>query len=46
VAQYANFIAALRGREPLLVDDREGRNALEIIVKTYESAARQALVTL
>ncbi len=46
VAQYANFIVALRGREPLLVDDREGRNALEIIVKTYESAARQALVTL
>ncbi|NLO37375.1 MAG: Gfo/Idh/MocA family oxidoreductase, partial [Clostridiaceae bacterium] len=46
VAQYANFIAALRGQEPLLVDDREGRHALEIIVRAYESAAKQAIVYL
>ncbi len=38
IKQYRNFIGAVQGDAILLVDDREGRKTLEIIIKAYESS--------
>jgi UDP-N-acetyl-2-amino-2-deoxyglucuronate dehydrogenase len=35
--QIANFLAAIEGREPLLVDDQQGRQTLELITAIYQS---------
>ena len=35
--QIANFLAAVEGREPLLVDGRQGRQTLELITAIYQS---------
>ncbi|MDW7656492.1 MAG: Gfo/Idh/MocA family oxidoreductase [Bacillota bacterium] len=40
MAQYENFIQAVQGNVSLLVDDQAGRQALEIIVKAYESSEK------
>ena len=37
-AQYAGIVASLQAGEPLAVDGREGRKALEIILAVYQSA--------
>ncbi len=39
--QLANFTAAIRGREALLVDGREGRRALQVILGAYRSSAER-----
>ena len=44
IAQYKNFLAAIRKEAPLLVDDQDGRRALEIIVKAYESSRDNRIV--
>ncbi|MBP8989332.1 MAG: Gfo/Idh/MocA family oxidoreductase [Clostridia bacterium] len=44
IAQYQNFISAIFGKEPLLVDAVEGRRTLEIIVKAYESSRAEQIV--
>lgn len=36
--QIANFLAALEGREPLLVDGTQGRRTLELITAIYQSS--------
>ena len=36
--QIANFLAAIKGRERLLVDGQEGRRTLELITAIYQSA--------
>jgi UDP-N-acetyl-2-amino-2-deoxyglucuronate dehydrogenase len=36
--QIANFLKAIRGEEPLLVDGRQGRNTLELVTAIYPSA--------
>jgi predicted dehydrogenase len=36
--QVANFLAAIAGREPLLVDGRQGRRTLELITAIYQSS--------
>ena len=41
-----NFVAAIRGEEPLVVTGRQGRNAVELIMAMYKSAATRAAVTL
>ena len=38
ICQIRNFISALRGESELLVDGKEGRKALEIILSAYASA--------
>jgi predicted dehydrogenase len=35
--QIANFLAAIAGSEPLLVDGRQGRNTLELVTAIYQS---------
>lgn len=35
--QIANFLAALAGREPLLVDGEQGRRTLELVTAIYQS---------
>ena len=35
--QIANFLAAIEGREPLLVDGEQGRATLELITAIYQS---------
>ena len=35
--QIANFLAAIEGREPLLVDGEQGRRTLELITAIYQS---------
>lgn len=44
--QIGNFVDAISGRSPLLVDAREGRKPLEIITAVYASAASGKTVTL
>ncbi len=39
--QLGNVLAAVLGREPLLVDGREGRATLELIIGIYKSAAER-----
>ena len=39
VPQYKNIVAAVNGEEPLVLGAREGREALEIILGIYRSAA-------
>lgn len=36
--QIDNFLAAINGREPLLVDGRQGRQTLELITAIYQSS--------
>jgi len=36
-AQIANFLNAIEGREPLLVDGQQGRQTLELITAIYQS---------
>lgn len=36
--QFQNFVAAIQGKEPLLVGVREGRHALQIVCGIYQSA--------
>lgn len=45
-AQIRNMVAALDGKEPLLVDAAEGRKAVEIILAVYESAKTGKAVKL
>ena len=35
--QIANFLAAIEGREPLLVNGHQGRQTLELITAIYQS---------
>jgi len=44
--QIANFLEAIQGREPLLVDGGQGRRTLELITAIYQSAHTGAKVTL
>lgn len=44
--QIANFTAAVRGEEDLLIDGREGRKALEIILGCYRSGKENRPVSL
>ena len=37
IGQIANFLNAIEGREPLLIDGREGRQTLELITAIYQS---------
>lgn len=41
-----NFVEAILGNEELLVDGQQGRNAIELIMAMYKSAAEGATVTL
>jgi UDP-N-acetyl-2-amino-2-deoxyglucuronate dehydrogenase len=45
-AQIANFLAALEGREPLLVDGRQGRCTIELISAIYQASHLGGKVTL
>jgi predicted dehydrogenase len=44
--QFENFVRALRGQEPLLVDGSEARKAVEIILGIYASALAGKTVSL
>ncbi len=44
--QIANFLAAIQGREPLLVTGRQGRQTLELITAIYQSAHLGGIVEL
>ncbi|MCL2057979.1 MAG: Gfo/Idh/MocA family oxidoreductase [Oscillospiraceae bacterium] len=44
--QYANMVDALRNRAPLLVDAKQGRQPLEIILGIYESSKTGKTVRL
>ena len=44
--QIANFLAAIEGREPLLVDGRQGRQTLELISAIFQSGQTGQRVTL
>jgi UDP-N-acetyl-2-amino-2-deoxyglucuronate dehydrogenase len=44
--QIANFLAALEGREPLLVDGQQGRRTLELITAIYQSGHLEQKVKL
>lgn len=44
--QIANFLAALAGREPLLVDGVQGRRTLELITAIYQSGHLDQRVVL
>jgi len=44
--QIANFLAAIQGREELLVDGRQGRQAIELISAIYQSSHLGRQVTL
>lgn len=43
---YANMIAAIEGREKLLVDGEAGKKALELVLAIYKSAAEHRPVKL
>lgn len=45
-AQYRQIVAALRVKQPLLIDGSEGRKALEIILAVYKSAFTGQAVAL
>ena len=45
-AQIANFLAAIAGREKLLIDGNEGRKTLELISAIYQSGHLGKKVTL
>jgi predicted dehydrogenase len=44
--QFENFVSALNGRGPLLVDGYEARKAVEIILAVYQSAQTGKIVNL
>ena len=44
--QFANIVAAIQGREELVVGVRDGRHALQIVCGVYESAGRRGPVQL
>lgn len=44
IEQMKNFISAIRGDTELLVDDIQGRNTLEIVLKAYESAQNKRTI--
>lgn len=44
--QIANFVAAIEGTEPLLVDGQQGRQTLELISAIYQSGNLQQRVSL
>lgn len=44
--QIANFLGAIAGREPLLVDGEQGRRTLELITAIYQSSHLGQRVTL
>ena len=44
--EIANFIRAIAGEEELIVPGRQGRNAIELIMAMYKSAATHAPVDL
>ena len=44
--QLENMVKAIRGEEALLVDAREGRKPVEIILSVYESSQKGVSVTL
>jgi len=44
--QILNFLEAIAGREPLVVDGREGRRTLELITAIYQSGLEDRPVTL
>ncbi len=45
-AQIDDVLSALEGRSQLLIDGRQGRNALELITAIYASAVSQSRITL
>ncbi len=45
-AQIGNFLAAIAGGEPLLIDGAEGRKTIELITAIYESSCKAAFVEL
>lgn len=45
-AQIKNFLDAVKGEAPLLVDGNEGRKAIELVMAVYKSAYTQRTVTL
>ncbi|MEO8410369.1 MAG: Gfo/Idh/MocA family oxidoreductase [Propionivibrio sp.] len=44
--QFDNLLAAIEGREKLLIDGREGRATLELVMSIYRSAATGTTVKL
>ena len=44
--QIANFLDAIDGREPLLVDGQEARRTLELVAAIYQSGQLERKVTL
>ncbi|HEY3320424.1 MAG TPA: Gfo/Idh/MocA family oxidoreductase [Planctomycetota bacterium] len=44
--QFENFVRALNGKEPLLVDGTEARKSVELILAVYESALTAKAVKL
>ena len=44
--QFNNLLAAIEGREKLLIDGREGRATLELVMSIYRSAATGTTVKL
>jgi UDP-N-acetyl-2-amino-2-deoxyglucuronate dehydrogenase len=44
--QLTDFVRAIEGNRPPLVDGREGRRAVEIVLAIYRSARTQETVTL
>lgn len=45
-AMIENFVNAVTGKEPLMIDGTEGRNALELIVAIYKAGATRLPVAL
>lgn len=43
---YSNVIAAIEGREKLLVDGEAGKRALELVLAIYKSAAEHGVIKL
>ena len=41
--QLSNLLAAVEGKEALLIDGREGRKAIKVIEDIYRSAGRDAI---
>ncbi len=46
LAQYKNFLAAIRGQAKLLTDAQAGHEALEIIISAYRSSQKQQVIYL
>ena len=46
VGQVKNFLAAIRGEEPLLIDGPQGRNTMELIMAVYKASVTKTTVRL